>query len=292
MRFARLARIYIKIFYLLGQCPLLDYLPPFDKDIKSTVYFKSKLPLIVLSVINLSLCGLGIVMLFKQDDLDQSTKTLMLFFFLCQIFRIIVVVYQGLFYTNYLDDVNQIFHSVENFFENNLNSPISYQLFRRKLRIKFILALCAYAQEGFFLFVVITALNTINWINVIMRYLVFSTIVSVFHVVFYADLLSFNIQHLNSIVVRDIEKFAENSMNVFIVSEQKHEKNVYENLMKYKFVHYRLWQATKLINAYCGLSIIALLSRGFVDIIFCSYWQIRTLQMEFTLLTFGKIIFQ
>lgn len=291
MKFIHVAQQYINFFYLVGQCsyPLKRMLHLGEKSETLINRINYKIPLIIVNSIILILCGIAIAKLSNKKFIGESINTLMLFFILCQILRLLTILYQCCFYANDLGDCIQMFRSIEFCFKRNLNSAISYRSFQKKFRIKAAVMFFGYTQQVLFYCIFVhNEHNLRSFVDFTLRILLFPSSAAVLQIIFYTDLLWFNLNHLNSIIDRDIEHFTKSPINIFVLAEQSYDKMARENLKKYKFVHYRLWQASQLINTCFGWSMIPLLLQGFIDIVFCTYWQIHLVYMEFSSISFGK----
>lgn len=294
MKFIRATERYINTFYLFGHClyPLRKLLRT-DNDHQESesifTHLKVLSPLICSNALNFGLCGLAILWIQTTANMDQSSKTLSFLFALCQVLRVTTVFYQSVFKTVRIREIIQIFRWTELFFKNNLMTTVPYTLFLRKFCIK-VIAIFLFCMQAitFYSFQRID-INHAKWIGIISRILLLLSTFSIFHIIFYTDLLTFNLHHLNSIIVRDTEQYTTTSMSIAVASDKKREngKMLHENMRKYKLVHYRLWQVSQLINDYFGWSIIALMLQCFVDIVYSLYWEIKVLYLNFTFDSLG-----
>lgn len=247
MKFIRVAQTYIRIFYLMGHCryPLSGLLNQFQEKETWANRLKFLTPAIITGILEYVMCIYNIFLMTILESPDQSSKIITLFFCLCQVLRISFVLYQSITLNNHLRQIIEIFHTIERFFRNDLNMAPAYGKLHRNLRNKVFLLIFAYLQAiMLFLLQPIEEIR-MRIVGLMVRIILLMSTVSFFHIVFYADLLAFNLKHLNAVIVRDTELYTRSNLNVFVLAKQKYGKIAYDNLRKYKFVHYRLWQVSR-----------------------------------------------
>lgn len=292
MKFIQAIGVFVNVFYLFGHSDPMKLILKWsggDDNEKSRNFFHRLCPTIILSVLNLCMCGEYIFITQRFGYVNFARKNLLLLLLLTQIFLLLSVFYQTVFCSDLLRHIIHLFCSVELFFKHNLNFKISYKLFRRdflkQISLMFYLFLQEIATHSLRETTSITS-NTFKISGFLIRIEIGLSLISYSHIIFYTNLLTANLKHLNSVIVRDTCKYSKHSINVF--AKQSNEKEILEMLKNYKVVHYRLWQATESINAYLGWTILVINMQAFIDTVYCLYWLVTTIsRVEFTVALFG-----
>lgn len=292
MKFIDATKQFVDVFYVFGHCScrFKALLCCDDKHNKSRSVFsfvKRITPLILWNVIGGSVCGLTILLSQNDGRLGQSTKILILLLTTCQILRIISVFYQCVFHTDSLRDIVKLLQSIEFLYRNHLGSTLPYRQFQRNFRIKVVFLLVFFSQNFILFSMEHLHLNFVKNIGFLLRFSDICSVVSFFHIILYTDLLQFNLHHLNTIISRDTQQYTRNSTSIFTLAKQRYEKKVYKNLRKYKLIHYRLWEVTQAINAYFGWSMVSVILQSFINIVFCWYWEVKVISLDFGIESFG-----
>lgn len=97
--------------------------------------------------------------------------------------------------------------------------------------------------------------------------------------ILFIDLIAFNLNHLNTIVEKDISdwNWAADRTNVFVVENVKKADMIGKRLSKYRFIHFLLWKNAELVNKTFGWTLLTMLLHSFAEFVHIAIWQFKVL---------------
>lgn len=280
----------MKFFHLVGltQYPLDYYLFEVNENRGSWNRFVMMCPAIVTISIKFALYVACFIQINIYGASKHNTSIVVInILLICELFEIIAVFHQNFAYTALIAEILRDFQSIELQFRRTLHRPILFTAFKS-----------AYAKKirwaiGLYIILLISFAN--YWILnkkftayvVIMKIMQLMSISVYMYILFFMDLITFYLQHLNTIIVNDNSDWAVDRVNVFVVKNVTKADMIRKQLSKYKHIHFRLWKNAELVNESLGWMMLAILSHLFVDFVHCVIWQTKVLDKlwNFTRLT-------
>lgn len=293
MEFIAAIRPYMRIFYLFGLSlfPLHYYLREPKQKVSKWLRFALVIPTIIWCAFKCCLCATCFYMVNICGEQIGYTDSIMTNIFLvCELLKALSVFMQNFFYSDTCAVILQNFQTSEFFFENMLNRPISFVAFHRAYFKKICFAFGMYAAVSIFFVLRYLSLDYVDLPFVLIQIMHFTSIGVHVNVVFFIDLISYNLRHLNLIIAKDTsEKTAEN-LNVFVVKKVKTAEMIRERLSKYKLIHFHLWRMTEQVNEIFGCVLIVLSLQTFADLVYNVIWQLNVLHEEWNFINFIRKI--
>lgn len=280
MQFVTVIGPYMRIFYFLGLSlfPLNYYLRERKDKVSKRHRFALVLPTIVWCAFKCCLCVTCFVMVNICGTQFGYTESIVTnIFLLCEMLKTLSVIVQKFAYSDTASAILRNFQTCELLFENMLNRPLSFETFRRAYLRKICFAFGAYvALSGFFV-VRYTSLEYVDLPLVLIKIMHFISIGIHVNIVFYIDLITHNLRHLNRTIGEDIGESTADSLSVFVVRKVMAAGVIRQRLSKYKLIHFHLWRITEQVNESFGWVLIAISLQSFVDLVYNSIWQLRML---------------
>lgn len=274
MNFITLIRPYMNIFYLLGQTlyPLDYYL--WDKRDKWTKWqrFSFILPTIFTFVLKLVLCAASFSMIHVfGESLGVTNDSITDLFLFCELLKAIAVLYQSLFCGDLLIEILRGYQTIEVLFQNTLNCPIHFTLFKSAYKKKIGWAFGSYSMLVVDFSLYYLFCGRIDVSELVFKIMQFISITVYMNVLFFIDLITFHLKHLNKIIANENGECKVESG--FVIKRQR----VCKQLSKYKFIHYFIWKITEQVNELFGWTLIAFTLQSFFDFVYITKWQLSTL---------------
>lgn len=280
MNFIALIRPYMRIFYLLGQTlyPLEYYLC--DKSVQRTKWhrFSLMIPTLFMFFVKLALCVASISLISIYGEVVNTTYDIMSDIFLaCELAKIFAVLYQNFTYPNLIGEILQNFQTIEVLFRSTLHCPIHFELFERAYKKKIGWAFGSYTMLMILFVAYYIVYGDIDLDDVFLKIMQFISISVYMNVLFFIDLVTFNLKHLNTIIARDHSECDAENVDVFVVKKVRTAHVIRQQISKYKFIHFRLWKTAQQINEFFGWTLITILLQSFVEFVFNTIWQLKIL---------------
>lgn len=290
MNFIALIRPYMLFFYLIGQTlyPLNDYYSWNTRD-KWTSWQRLRLlfPTIFTFILRLALCSACFSMIhIFGESLGLTNDSITDLFLLCELLKAIAVLYQNLVYGDLLFEILQSFQTVEFLFQSNLSYPINFTPFKRDYLRKIGWAFGSYTMLLVLFLIYYFAYGRIEICDVFIKILQFVSISMYMNLLFFVDLITFYLRHLNEIITKENHDCKAES--VMMMRKVRATSAVSQKLSKYKFIHYWLWKITQQISELFGWTLIALIVQSFIDFVYIAKWQLRTLSEPWDLVNFSR----
>lgn len=286
MEFATSIGWFSKAFHILGLAPC------FEESTAAKMGFFNRVgktvPVLIQTGIAFYL-GITCIVELGSGQNDKYSRSDLIFyslFMLCEMARSSCILLQCIFYKHIIYDVINTFRKLESLFVVHLRYRIVYLGFKKKYMIKVITVMLFY-----FLYISAFAVRVFLYPNyspaiIQIKLLQALTSFTFLHIIFYIDLLSFNLHELSAVIQKDMIGNNDHNLNNVVFFCKKPVTNVViRNKIKcYKNIHFRLWEATQRVNCYFGWCMVAMLLHSFVDIVYCSYWLVGQLHKSVTFL--------
>lgn len=266
------------IFYLLGQAlyPLNYYLSDKKHKPKQWNRFLLMLPTIFITTFKFAICVICLHYNNKNFVKEHESDIIMgVLFVSCEICKTVAVLYQNVAYENLAAEILENFQTIEYLYRNDLHRPISFTSFSRQYIKKMCLALAAYLQVLVFFALQYSFLDEFNLISVLIKVMQLISVIVFLNIVYYVDLLTFNLRHLNTTIAKDTIDYRRVRVSVFVVKTSKTIESMCFKLNKYKHVHFCLWKGSEQINEYFGWTLMAIMLQSFIDMVYISHWQVQ-----------------
>lgn len=280
MDFVTYIRPHMTISYFLGLSlfPLHYFLCDHEKKLPQWHRIVVVLPTLIWFAFKCCLCVATFTILNICVQMVTYTDTIMTNIFLaCEGLKTISVVAQNFLYTETAAAILRNFQTIEFLFENMLNRPISYKTLRRDFLNKVYFAFGTYVSLLGFFVMHYTSLDFVDVPLVLIKIMHFISISMHINVVFYIDLITYNLAHLNDVIVKDTIDNSDDNLNLFVVKKLRTDAMIRQRLTKYKVIHFHLWRITEQTNEFFGWMLIAILLQSFSDSVYTAIWQLKVL---------------
>lgn len=275
MEFLKTTKFYLRLFYIIGLSPFA----PTDhhgKKLGVCTTGLSKIPMILQTLFGLcisSLCAYGLFCSMRGSAAtkDRSEIFITSMFILCQIARTLLALMQCIFYKKVYYSIINALNALEGYFTVHFQHRIRYSLFTSGVVKKMSLATVGFTQ------MLIAEFLDSNQIDFPVRLLQAASMLTCCHLVFFIDVLSFHLEQLLVVIIRDtandrsidsVTFYKQSAKCVFVRNQLKH----------YKTVHFTLWEISQCINKFFGWTMVAILLQVFIDLLYCSYCLFDELQ--------------
>lgn len=268
----------MRIFYLFGlsMFPLDYYLREHKDKVSKWHRFALVLPTIIWCAFKCSLCATSFIMVNicgKQFGYTDSIMTNI--FLLCEMLKALSIIMQNFVYSDTFTVILRTFQTCEFFFETMLKLPISFETFHRAYFKKIRFAFGMYAALSIFFVLHFVSLDYVDLPLVLIKIMHFISIGIHLNVVFFIDLITYNLRHLNLTIAKDIREKTAESLNVFVVKEMKTAGLIRQRLSIYKLIHFHLWRITDQVSESFGWVLIVISLQTFADLVYNVIWQLN-----------------
>lgn len=289
MNFIALIRPYMLFFYLIGQTLYPPDYYSWNTSDKWTSWHRLRLlfPTIFTFVLRLALCSACFSMIHVfGESLGLTNDSITDLFLLCELLKAIAVLYQNFVYGDLLFEILQSFQTVEFLFQSNLSYPIDFTPFKRAYLRKIGWAFGSYTMLLVLFMTYYFLYGQIEMSDVFIKILQFVSISMYMNLLFFVDLITFCLRHLNKIITKENHDCKAES--VMMMKKVRAASAASQKLSKYKFIHYWLWKITQQISELFGWTLIALIVQSFIDFVYIAKWQLRTLTEPWDLVNFSR----
>lgn len=280
MDFVTYIRPHMAIFYFIGLSLFpLDYvLRDHQKELPQWYRLVLVLPTLIWFAFKCCLCVVTFTILNIWVQMVTNTDIIMTNIFLaCEVLKTLSVVAQNFLYTKTAAAILRNFQTIEFLFGNMLNRPISYKTLRRNFLYKVYFAFGTYVSLLGFFVIHNTSLDSVDVPLVLIKIMHFISISLHVNVVFYIDLITYNLAHLNDVIAKDTVDNSADNLNLFVVKKIRTDAMIRQRLTKYKVIHFHLWRIAEQTNEFFGWMLIAILLQSFSDSVFTAIWQLKVL---------------
>lgn len=296
MDFITVIRPFVNIFYFLGLSlfPLNHYLCAYQVKVSICRRFVLLLPTIISCALKLCMCAACFIMINIYGQKFGYTSGIMTnSFLLCEMLTTLSVVTQNVVYSDTAIAILRNFRATEFLFENMLKQPISYTIFGRTYFKKMSVAFGAYVMLLGFFVVHYMSLDHVDVPLVLIKIMHFMSISMHVNVVFYIDLIAYNLKHLNKIIItKSGSQNTADKTNVFVVEKFRSAEMIRRRLSKFKIIHFHLWKITEQTNEFFGWMLIAILLQSFADFVYTAIWQLKVLYEEWNFINIIRKILE
>lgn len=291
MNFITLCHPYIRIFYLLGQTlyPLEYYFCENREKLTKWHRFSMMAPTILMFVVKLLLCVGSVALIDIYGEVINISYDIMADIFLfCEMAKISAVLYQNFAYQELVGEILRNFQTIESIFQSTLHHPIQFTSFKRAYTKKICWAFASYTTL-LILFILNYFLYDENDLyDVFIEAMQFVSISIYLNVLFFIDLVSFYLKHLNTIIAKDNNVCDVEHVNVFVVKKARTTDMIRQRISKYKAIHFRLWKTTQQLNEFFGWSLITILLQSIVEFVYNSIWQLKIVYNYWNFIKFSR----
>lgn len=267
-------RCFLIIFYFCGLSPNIT-----RSSSKISVKLANKIPIIIFFTISVALAIYGGLLINLHRKYGNRTLEHLIanIFLMCDSVKFLCVYGQSFFLSQIMIEVLQHFQTVNMLIVHTERWHIDYSQLRKSYSWQFALVISTYALSIF-----VFSIENFSWrpgtrSGIIYKIWQFTSSISLIHVVFYIDLLKFQLRQLNLV----IQHKKSIPINVLISNNGENWKQTIavKKIKSYKTIYYHLWEISQKINHVFGWTVCALLLQGFTDFTYCSFWlysSIRT----------------
>lgn len=286
MKFIALVRPFMQFSYLFGQTLYpSDYYLINDREWSGLRHFAFVLVPILFFALKIALCSVYYYRIHMGvESLGITLDSLSELYLLCELIEAIALLHQSIAYKSVLANIVRNFQTAESLFQTTMSCPMHASDFGRIFSRKVYLTFGAYMllwTIGVFDFL---NHSRIEYIDVIAKVMQFMTLCTCLHCLFFIEMLTFHLHHLNKSIASD-----HNSNNVFVVKQAQStddEYRLHKQLSNCKFIHYFLWKIAQQINEMFGWMMITLVLVLFCDFVYSTKWTLRTLDEPWNIISF------
>lgn len=280
MSFVGVIRPYAKVFYILGL--LLFPLERYLNEAENVLEWRRivlVLPTIISFLFKVGLCGTTFTKInVVNDNLGNTHNFITNIFLTSDLLKSAAVVIQNVSCANTMATILRNYQKIEFLFGSALNRPISYRSFHRTYfrKISIIFGIYAVAFVSYVLYYM--SLDYDDVALVLIKIIHFLSIGVFVYAIFFIDLITYNLNHLNRIIAKDTSDngaAAHSNSQISIVNDVKPKKTIRYRLSKYKVVHFRLWQITEQTNKFFGWILLVMTLQCFTDFVYTVIWQVK-----------------
>lgn len=182
----------------------------------------------------------------------------------------------------------EIFKTIESLFETTLSAPIQFTSFNRGYKMKICYAFGSYVTLLICFTIYFFRYGKMTLSDVLFQVMKFISISVYMNVLFFIDLVTFYLKHLNTIIAKENSDCLADSANVFVVRKARMVGSVREQLSKYKLVHFRLWKISEQLNEYFGWTLLTITLQSFVESLIFSIWQLKMFNSAWTIMRLSR----
>lgn len=264
MEFVKNAKVFLLLFYICGFSPYA----PTKHNLQLFTTYTRKIPTLFQVLVGLyltSICAYNLLICMWNTTIkDRTNFFITSLFILCQMARIILATIQCIFYKTIYYRVINTLNFLEGYFAVHLQHRIKFKLFTNGVVKKMLLA-----TVGFMQLIIMKILDT-HPVDFYVTIIQMTSILTSCHLVFYIDLLSFHLEQLLVVIVRD-STTNHNTVDIMFYKYSANCVFVRNQLKLYKTVHFTLWEINQCINKFFGWTMVAIFLQTFVDFLYCSY---------------------
>lgn len=273
MNFITFIRPYMNFFYLFGQT-----LYPFDYYLcgSSEKRFFLMFPTIISFVLKLALCVASFVSVNVHGESKNNTSRIVFGILLfCEVVKVIAVIHQNIAYQAVVGEILRGFQTIELQFQRTLHRPIGFDSFKRVHSAKIYRAIVSYVMLliSFVIYWIVN--NKFKSSEVMIKVMLLIGVSLYMHATLFIDLITFNLNHLNTIVEKDISD--SDWARTADKANVKKADMIGEQLVKYRFIHFLLWKNTELVNKSFGWTLLTMLLHSFAEFVHIAIWQFKVL---------------
>lgn len=194
---------------------------------------------------------------------------------ICDILRGVFIVLQCLTQTHLIIEMISMFRKLEIYFSIQLRHRLSYDSFQKKYFYKSLIIMTCYMQYLVVYIIRNLFRQYLTPIGIQLRCLQALLLLTILYVIFYIDLLSFNLNELNVVIERDMTQ-----INMDMNRDSATSILIRNRIKCYKSVHFRLWKIAQAFNSFFGWIMIAMLLHIFSDSVYAAFWLFKELQVQ------------
>lgn len=265
MRLIQCVRVYLNIFYVLGQSPYNLSLHRMQRSPSVGFFIRTALPSCIVSIVHFAAtaeCLYTLVSVEKVNLFRSTDKVISEFAVACDLFRVYCLIRQCCIHRQVKFDAMNAFCDLETIFSEGLHRPLCFIRFRWCFALKSLLIVAIYISSILF------KLPSLQPVLLRFKVLQVGTIVGILHVVFHTDLISYFMRQLHLVIERDAQ-------TVCGMNESARNRSIRHRLKGYKIVHFRLWQNTQRLNEYFGYHLLIMIFKSFVHTLFLIFGLIE-----------------
>lgn len=272
MKLVKSIQNHLFVFYLLGQ-GTLAYRDKDMKNVRKKCYIDC-IPACLFLIISVYVAAIAIA---KQHAYsiyyDRTASVVTYFIILGAILTNVSVIFQTIFYRHNLKILLQKNHMILEYLKNKIKLNISLDLFKRK-----------YLQKAciIYIFYFLTVLikmyvdsrkisRSVQLCTLFMNGL---KILTSIHVLFYIELFNIFLRLMHQQIFIDDDRFTD-GFSFF------NERKFAESLRHCKYVHFKLWEISRLINKCFGWILIMICLVNFIDASYAAFWVFLYIQEMF-----------
>lgn len=270
MRPIQSARVYLNIFYFLGQSPFFINVPRDQHSNSLACSIKTTLPSYIFVFVYFS-CAAECLYTFLSNENKNHfgfTDTFMMQFTVtCDLFRSYCLFRQCSHHRQLIYDVMNAIDDLRTIFTKDLHHLICYNRFLCRFSLKALLFLAIYVSS-----IISPVTQFLIWLRfdpglVRIKSLQIMGLVGILYIVFNVDLVRYYTEQLNLTIQRDAQI-------VRGMSASARNQTIRNRLKCYKIIHFRLSEITQRLSQYFGWNLILIFLKAFVHSVFTAYWQI------------------
>lgn len=281
----------MKCFYFLDQSPfpLNYYLCEKSNEQTKWHRFLLMIPTILMFFVKLLLCVGSILLInFVAERNNTSYHIAIDIFLFSELIKIFVVVYQNFAYQELVGGIMRNFRTIESLFESTLSAPIQFTSLDRGYKRKICCAFGSYVTLLICFTIYFFLYGKLNFSDVLFQIMKFISISVYMNVIFFIDLVTFYLEHSNTIIAKENSDCLAVSGNVFVVRKARLVSLIREKLSKYKLIHFRLWKISEQLNEYLGWTLLTIPLQSFVELVIFSIWQLKMLNTAWTIMRLSR----
>lgn len=269
MELSPLSERYLFIFFLLGHSSFNPYAS------KSGLWNKlNAIPSTIFLIVSTVLSVFSLVFQYLFDKFHTRTvdKVISCLFIVSAFVSCIAILMRSALFNKKIPNLWYKFQVIEEFANRRRRQKMCFRPFIQSFFRKVCIILAFYILHVYVKVVYRFSSNDmVNKTSVLT--LQFITLISILHVAFYVDLLTYIVAAINENVNFAFQR------EIFDLSNWNM-KNVMENFRLYKHAHYLMWDISQFINQHFGWVLLSLLLQNFINIIYSAYWAILFLHTD------------
>lgn len=277
MEYVKGTQFYFKLFYWLGVSP---YYPVRNGSKQQPLIgcrkMSIKMPGFLLVLVDLASC-IALTSIFQFGLLNgianvtRADNLMTVIFIISQFARIIVGQLQCLLYGQTYGKLVDTYSRLDVFFAQQLNHRIDFQHFTSGVSRKVYLTIAAYVQNALVQAIVMWTYGRWNILALPIKILQIFAMSAAVHFVFSVDTLTFFMEQLVAVIVRDTAN--DRSIDDLVYSKYSAKCVLLRNQLKnYKRIQFALWENAQRLNRFFGWSMVLFLLVTFLESSHTAYW--------------------
>lgn len=253
---------YFFVFYLFGQSAYNPFIPHANTNKSVLVHIPR---CIIFCVLLTAVCNISIIQ-YRNKTFRGISDSVVFFISLgAFLFTYLLVVLNSFVVPNGVQRIIGELMLITKYLKENLNVNVVFQVFEQNYLQKIRIFLCVLLTMMCVRLTI--ASNVFVHLTEYWGFIIYAIkYISVLHIVFYIDFVTLLLHSINiPLAVMQLETASKTVLS---------NSNVLVNCLRYhKYVHFKLWQISKLINFRFGWIMMGLLLSDSLDISFTVYWM-------------------